>query len=207
MELQYLGANCFKITTKKAQIVVDDNLQQLDLKTVTKPTDISLKTFKEIPDHECRINVDMPGEYETAGVVIHGIAARSHMDEEGKHSATIYTVEAEGVRLAVLGHIFPELSEDQLEQIGMVDIALVPVGGQGYTLDGVGALKIIKAIEPKIVIPAHYADSAIKYEVPQTGFDDAVKDLGMEVAETLDKFKLKPAELTDATRLVVLKRQ
>lgn len=207
MELQYFGANCFKITTKKAQIVVDDNLQQLGQKSVTKPSDISLKTFHDIPDHECRISVDMPGEYETAGVVIHGVAARSHVDEEGKHSATLYTIEADGVRLAVLGHIFPDLNEDQLEQIGMVDIALVPVGGHGYTLDGVGALKIIKAIEPKIVFPAHYADKAIKYDVPQAELEDAVKGLGMEVTETLERFKYKPAELTDATRLIVLKRQ
>jgi hypothetical protein len=33
------------------------------------------------------------------------------------------------------GHIYPELSEDQLEQIGMVDILVVPVGNSGYTLD------------------------------------------------------------------------
>ncbi len=207
MELTYFGANCLRIATKKAQIVVDDNLGQLGLKPVTKNSDISLKTFAAVPDHESRIKVDMPGEYETAGVVIHGITARAHMDEEGKHSAVIYTVEADGVRLAVLGHIFPDLSEDQLEQIGMVDIAVVPVGNHGYTLDGVGALNIIKAIEPKIVIPTHYADKSIKYEVPQTEISEALRALGMEVSETLDKYKYKPAELSDSTKLIVLNIQ
>jgi L-ascorbate metabolism protein UlaG (beta-lactamase superfamily) len=69
VELSYFGANCIRITTKKAQVVVDDNLQKLGLKAVTKPTDISLKTFKEVPDHEARFKIDMPGEYETAGVL------------------------------------------------------------------------------------------------------------------------------------------
>lgn len=207
MELTYFGANCLRVVTKKAQIVVDDNLEQLGQKPVTKPGDISLKTFKDIADHESRFKIDMPGEYETAGVVIHGIAARAHMDEEGKHSAVIYTVEADGIRLAILGHIFPDLSEDQLEQIGMVDIAIVPVGGNGYTLDGVGALKIIKAIEPKIIIPSHYADKSLTYEVPQAELDDALKALGMEVFEKVDKYKYKPAELSDSTRLIVLNRQ
>jgi L-ascorbate metabolism protein UlaG (beta-lactamase superfamily) len=132
MELAYFGANCLRITTKKAQVVVDDNLQKLGLKTITKPTDISLKTFSDIPSHESRFSVDMPGEYETAGIIIHGIAARAHMDEEGKNAATIYTLEADGTRVAILGHIYPELSEDQLEQIGMVDIVAVPVGNSGY---------------------------------------------------------------------------
>jgi L-ascorbate metabolism protein UlaG (beta-lactamase superfamily) len=207
VELVYFGANCLRIITKKAQIVVDDNLQQLGLKSITKPSDISLKTFNDIPDHEARIKVDMPGEYETSGVVIHGVAARAHMDEEGQHSATVYTIEADNTRVAVLGHIYPELSEDQLEQIGMVDIVIAPVGGSGYTMDGVGALKIIKEIEPKVVIPTHYADKAVKYEVPQAELTNALKGLGMETAETLDKYKYKPTELTDSTRLIVLNRQ
>jgi L-ascorbate metabolism protein UlaG (beta-lactamase superfamily) len=206
VELSYYGANCLRITTKKAQIIVDDNLQKLGLKSVTKPTDISLKTFNDVPDHESRFKVDMPGEYETAGVVIHGVAARAHMDEEGKHTATIYTLEADGARVAILGHVYPDLSEDQLEQIGMVDIVVVPVGNSGYTLDGVGALKIIKQIEPKVVIPTHYGDKAIKYEMPQVELADALKNLGMEVNETLDKYKYKAAELSDATKLIVLNR-
>jgi L-ascorbate metabolism protein UlaG (beta-lactamase superfamily) len=207
VELTYFGGNCLRISTKKAQIVVDDNLKQLGLKPITKPTDISLKTFKDVPDHEARISVDMPGEYETAGIVVHGVAARAHMDEEGKHSATVYTIEADGTKIAVLGHIFPDLSEDQLEQIGMVDIAVVPVGGHGYTMDGIGALKIIKEIEPKVVIPTHYADNAAKYEVPQAELSDALKGLGMDASETLDKYKFKPAEVSDAIKLIVLNRQ
>jgi L-ascorbate metabolism protein UlaG (beta-lactamase superfamily) len=206
VELSYYGANCLRITTKKAQVVVDDNLQKLGLKTVTKPTDISLKTFKDIPEHESRFKIDMPGEYETAGVIIHGVTARAHMDEEGKHSATIYTLEADGTRVAVLGHIYPELSEDQLEQIGMVDIVIVPVGNSGYTLDAVGALRIIKQIEPKVVIATHYADKGIKYEMPQVELEDALKNLGMEVSDTLDKYKYKPSEQSDSTKLVILNR-
>src|SRR5205823_14803322 len=129
---------------------------------------------------ETAFKAEMPGEYEVAGVVIHGIAARSHMDEEGKQSAVIYTIEADDTKLAIIGHIYPELSEAQLEQIGLVDLAVVPVGGNGYTLDGVGALKVIKQIEPKVVIPTHYNDPAIHYEVPQAELSAAVKNLGME---------------------------
>jgi L-ascorbate metabolism protein UlaG (beta-lactamase superfamily) len=129
------------------------------------------------------------------------------MDEEGKHTAVIYTVEADDTKVAIIGHIYPELSESQLEQIGLVDVAIVPVGGNGYTLDGVGALKVIKQIEPKVVIPTHYSDKAIRYEVAQTELADAVKSLGMEVHETTAKYKIKPAELSDTSRLVILERQ
>jgi L-ascorbate metabolism protein UlaG (beta-lactamase superfamily) len=207
VELQYFGANCVRISTKKANIVVDDNLAKLGLKTITKPTDISLITNKEIPEHPAFFVADMPGEYEVSGVIIHGVAARAHMDEEGKKSAVIYTVTSGDLKLAVLGHIYPELSEDQLEQIGMVDAVIVPVGGNGYTLDGVGALKVVKQIEPRIIIPTHYADKAVRYEVPPQELADALKGLAMEPAETADKYKLNPASLTDTTSLIVLNRQ
>ncbi len=207
MELSFYGANCVRLTSKKAQIVVDDNLKQLGLKEVTKATDISLRTNRGFPTHEAAFSAEMPGEYEVSGVVIKGIAGRSHMDEEGQHSAVIYTIQADDTKVAILGHIYPELSEDQLEQIGLVDVAVVPVGGSGYTLDGAGALKVIKQIEPKVVIPTHYADKAIKYVVPQAGLDEAAKNLGMEAGEKTVKFKIKPSELSDTTRLIILERQ
>jgi L-ascorbate metabolism protein UlaG (beta-lactamase superfamily) len=208
VELQYYGANCLRLSAKKAQIVIDDNLAKLGLKSVTKPADISLRTNKMFPEHpDTAFSAEMPGEYEIAGVVIHGIAARAHMDEEGKKSAVIYTVQADDTKLAIIGHIYPELTEDQLEAIGMVDVAVVPVGGNGYTLDGAGALKVIKQIEPKVVIPTHFNDRAIRYEVPQAELADAIKNLGMEIAETVGKYKIKPAELSDTAKLVVLERQ
>jgi L-ascorbate metabolism protein UlaG (beta-lactamase superfamily) len=205
--MTYYGANCVRLAAKKAQIVVDDNLKALGLKDVTKPTDISLRTSPVLPEHQAAFRAEMPGEYEVSGIVIRGIAARGHMDEEGKHTSTIYTIQADDTKVVVLGHIFPELSEDQLEAIGIVDAAVVPVGGMGYTLDGAGALNVIKQIEPKVVIPTHFADKAIRYEVPQAPLDDAVKNLGMEVAETTAKYKIKPSELSDTTRLIVLERQ
>jgi L-ascorbate metabolism protein UlaG (beta-lactamase superfamily) len=197
MELTYHGANCVKIVTKKAAIVVDDNLATIGLKQLTKPADIK----------EVKFSAEMPGEYEISGFIIHGVSTRAHMDEEGKQTAVIYTVEADDIRVAILGHIYPQLSEEQLEQIGMVDIVIVPVGGNGYTLDGVGALKVIKQLEPKIVIPTHYADKNLKYEVPQQELSEALKGMAMEPSEKLDKFKVKPLEITDTTRLIVLERQ
>ena len=147
MELTYHGANCLRISTKKAQVVIDDNLDKLGLASITKPGDISLHTFSGISAKQSHFMADMPGEYEISGVVIHGVSARSHRDEEGSHSAVIYTIASDDLKVAVLGHIYPQLSEDQLEQIGHVDIAVVPVGNSGYTLDGAGALKLIKQID------------------------------------------------------------
>ena len=107
----------------------------------------------------------------------------------------------------MLGHIYPDLNETQLEELGRVDVLIIPVGGNGYTLDSLGALKLIKKIEPKIVIPTQYADKALKYEVPAQNLEDALKGLTMEPKETVPKLKIKPGDFDDTTSLVVLERQ
>ena len=128
------------------------------------------------------------------------------MDEAGKRSAVMYKLTWGDTRILVTGHIFPKLTEAELERIGIIDIMLVPIGGNGYTLDATGAMQIIKQVEPKLVVPTHYADKALSYEVPQTQLVDALHTLGMEPKETTTKFQFKPAEVTDTTQLIVLEK-
>ncbi len=211
MELQFFGANCVRISTKKANVVVDDNLVSLGLKSVCRPGDIALFTHESQEDanqlKDPKLVIQTPGEYEVSAVSIRAVSVRSHMDEEGAESAVMYKIINNGINVAVVGHIHPDLTEGQLEALGMVDVLFVPVGGNGYTLDAIGALKIIKKIEPKIIIPTHYDDKAIKYEVPQANLDDVLKNMTFEIKETLAKLKLKTSDLPELTEFIVLERQ
>lgn len=204
MELQFYGANCIKISNKKVSVVIDDNLASLGGKSVASTKDIVLSTGLVDLPKETHFTANSPGDYEVSDISIQGIPARSHMDEEKKHSATMYRIIFEGVRIGVTGHVHPDLSDSQLEDLGTIDILFIPVGGNGYTLDGLGAQKIIKEVEPKIVIPTHYDAKGLNFEVPQTPLNDAVKSLGMEISETLDSLKLKNTEFGEGTKLVIL---
>lgn len=206
MDLQFYGANCVSITHKGTRIVVDDNLGDLGAKSILRPDDVALYTMAHGEPKACRIALDQPGEYEVSDISIMGIAARAHMDEEGKLSATMYKLVAGEFSVLVTGHVHPDLPEKIWEQIGLVDVMLVPVGGSGYTLDPLGALKLIKEIEPKLVIPTHYDDKTLKFPVPQLDLAAALKELAMEPKETVAKLKLKPADLTDITQLVLLEK-
>ncbi len=206
MEAQFYGANCIVLSTKQARVVVDDMLADMGAKSVTKPGDIALFTGAH-PQAVAgvKLSIDQPGEYEVSGVSIYGIAARSHLEEAGKKSATMYKIIADDISILIVGHIYPELSDDQLEAIGMVDIMFVPVGGNGYTLDAVGALSVIKKVEPKIVIPTHYDSKGLEFQVPPQTLETALKGLAMEPLETTSKFKPKAEVLADtSTRLIVL---
>lgn len=207
MDLQFYGANCLSVSHKGTRLVIDDNLDQLGAKTITRPDDVALCTMHPKSPLSARLTLDSPGEYEVADVSIIGIAARAHTeaDEKIRHATMFKLIVGENSVLFT-GHIYPELDEAQLEAVGMVDVLVVPVGGNGYTVDPVGALKLIKAIEPKLVVPTHYADKSLKFPVPQQDLAAALKELGMEPKETVSKLKLKPAELTDVAQLVVIEK-
>jgi hypothetical protein len=206
MDLQFHGANCISFTHKGSRIVIDDNLAELGAKSVTKADDVALFTGAHgDAGGPARLTLDSPGEYEVSDVSVAGIAARAHIDEGGLN-ATMFKLATGDVSVLVTGHIYPDLTPEELEAIGIIDLLIVPVGGNGYTLDPVGALKLIKEIEPKLVVPTHYADPALKYPVPQKSLADALKELAMEPKETVSKLKLKPGELSDLTQLNLLEK-
>lgn len=208
MDIQFFGANCVGMTYKGTRVVIDDTLAELGGKGVLKAGDIGLFTGARPADvlAELKLLVDQPGEYEVADISIIGVAAQAHMDEAGKRTATMYKVTAGDLNLLVTGHVYPDVNEAQLEAIGPVDVMFVPVGGNGYTMDAVGALKLIKEFEPRLIIPIHYADKALKYPVPQQELDQAIKELGMEPKERTAKLKVKPADLSDVGQLVILEK-
>lgn len=206
MDIQFYGANCVAITTKQVRLVIDDNLEALGAKSIVRDGDVCLFTTAHEPVAKAKMTIDLPGEYEISGISIHGMQARAHMDSENERNAVMYKITAGDVRLLVTGHIYPKLSEAKLEDIGLVDIMVVPVGGNGYTLDPTGALQVIKQVEPKIVVPTHFDDPALTYEVPQHPLADALKNIGIEPKETVKKLQFKPADATDTTQLIVLEK-
>lgn len=206
MDIQFYGANCIVISTKQIRLVIDDNLESLGAKSVTREGDVCIFTTAHDPVTKAKMTIDLPGEYEISGVSIHGIQARAHIDVETERNAIMYKIVAGDTRVLVTGHIHPNLSEAKLEDIGLVDVMLMPVGGNGYTLDPTGALQVIKQVEPKLAVPTHFADPALQYEVPQLPFEEAIKTLGMEPKETVKKLQFKPAEVTDTTQLVIIEK-
>jgi hypothetical protein len=205
MDIKYYGANCVKITDKNIVLTIDDNLDKLGLKNVSKEDDICVFTDPNTLDYKGRFIINGPGEYEISGVSINGIPVKDQLNQQ-EGGSVVYRLESNNMIIAVLGHISPDLNDDQLELLGVIDLLLLPVGGNGFTIDPHGAAQLIKKIEPKIVIPTHFEDKAVKYEVPQAALSAFLKELGVDEAETKDSFRLKESELTDKTRIIVLNR-
>ena len=205
-DIEYKGGNGVVITTKKTQVVVDPRLSLIGLKDLPTKDAVELATEERfaVNGPDAKLRVEGPGEYEVGEVSIRGVRAVRHLDTEADEPiSTIYRVEIGDVRIAVIGNIFPKLHEDQLEEIGIVDILVLPVGGNGYTLDATSAVTVARQIEPKVIIPVHFADAAIKYEVPQDDVDQFVKELAAPVEEAGSKYKVKSAASVSPVLTVV----
>jgi L-ascorbate metabolism protein UlaG (beta-lactamase superfamily) len=208
-EVEYKGANTVVISTKKGTIVTDPKLSLVGLKDANVKDAIELATEARFALNvdTARLVIEGPGEYGIADFDIHGIAAQRHLDSESDPKAsTVYRIEAGDIRIALIGNIYEKLSETQLEELGLIDVLIIPVGGNGYTLDATGAATLTRLIDPKIVVPIHYADSAIKYEVPQGDFETFAKELGGTIEEA-PKLKIKTgAALPEALTIYKLAR-
>lgn len=220
MKISWAGQACFHISTAPAKDVqadiVIDPYGDIGFKLPSLSADIVLvshshddhnnvKAVKPAGEGEPFV-VQGPGEYEIKGVFVRGIDSW-HDDAQGKERGknTIYTIEAEDMRLCHLGDLGQkELTSNQLDAIGTVDILMIPAGGV-YTIEPAEAVKIISQVEPKIVIPMHYA--LPKLSIKLEGVEKFLKAMGKNAVEPIDKLNIKASALPKEkqTEVVILK--
>ena len=202
MTISLFGQSCFRIEAKEVSILIDPFSQEIGLRPPRIKDNIVLVSHQHYDHNNTKelgpdsFLIDTPGEYERSGVYIRGIPS-FHDKSEGRERGlnTIYIIKTEEMLVCHLGDLGQDkLTDKQVEEIGDIDILMVPVGGK-YTLDAKGAVEAISQIEPKIIIPMHYKLKDVKIDLD--GPEKFVKELGL-TPEKVDKFKtakkLLPAE-------------
>jgi L-ascorbate metabolism protein UlaG (beta-lactamase superfamily) len=207
MNITWYGQSCFRVALqgqKKAKqwtsLVIDPFDESTGLKLPKLEAEIFLITHEHKDHNNQKIAtketflINSPGEYELRDIFIQGISS-FHDKEKGKERGlnTIYTVETEEVKLCHLGDFGQEeLTDEQLRDIGEVDVLMIPVGGV-YTIDAKEATKVISQIEPRIVIPMHYKIPGLKVKLDELGaFLKAIGDKG---AKAEDKISIQKKNL------------
>ena len=205
MDITYLGAGSVKLAGRNITVVCDPQPgTKAKAEVVTWSSDVREGEGTVFTKLGEAMLIDGPGEYEVKGAMITGVPARLHMDESGSRG-TVYSVEIDGVNVVVTGNIAGKLDENQVENLGQVDVLVVPVGGGGLTLDAEGAAAVVTQLEPGYVVPVHYDDGVTKYSVPQAGVEGFLKEMGAS-PEPQAKLKINTKEAPAETQVVVLTR-
>ncbi|MBI4262245.1 MBL fold metallo-hydrolase [Candidatus Uhrbacteria bacterium] len=213
MNIFWHGKSCFSIAIKGAtgaeevRIVIDPYHPESALKLPRSLVADVLLSSHDHPSHNYREGVagdpfviTGPGEYEAGGVFVYGIPTWHDKADGATHGAnTMYRIECEGMSLAHLGDLGHVLTDTHLEALKDIDVLFVPVGG-GSTIDAVTAADVVNAIEPRVVIPMHYA---ITGRAPGD-VQKFLKAMGANTPEPVEKLKLSKKDLpTDQVQVVV----
>ncbi|OHA02172.1 MAG: hypothetical protein A3H71_00685 [Candidatus Sungbacteria bacterium RIFCSPLOWO2_02_FULL_48_13b] len=212
MVITWYGQSCFKIQSGDLVLTIDPYGKEIGLTPPRFKTDMVLMTHEHM-DHNNVSSIPGepfvvrgPGDYEIKEVAITGIPTfhdKSQGKERGRN--TVYVIEMEEMRLVHLGDFGEsEIRPETLEAIGEVDILFIPVGGT-YTIDAETAAEVVAAIEPKIVIPMHYAIPGLKVKLD--GASDFLKEMGVKTQSAEERLTIKKKDLSESesTRVVVLK--
>jgi L-ascorbate metabolism protein UlaG (beta-lactamase superfamily) len=208
VDITWLGHSCFRIKGSHVIIINDPFPPELGY-TLGKQTANIITVSHQHPSHsyvkgiggEPRI-IKGPGEYEISGVLIIGIAT-FHDTQRGqvRGKNTVYVMEIDGVSVCHLGDLGHVLSSEQVEEIGNVDVLLLPVGG-GSTINAAVSAEVIRQLEPKAVIPMHYKTPAIKRELDSVNV--FLKEMGMGQIEPRPKLTLSKSNLPLSTQVFLL---
>ena len=211
MDITHLGHASFKLKGKVTAVVTDPYDPSIGLKFPKVEADI-VTTSHDHRDHNATSQVGGdpfvvagPGEYEIKGVRIVGVPS-FHDEKKGAERGknTIYNIKIDNLSVCHLGDLGQsELGSEQLDSIGQVDILLIPVGGV-YTIDASVAAKIAASLEPKIVIPMHYADTGNNLQLEPV--EKFLKEMGAEKTEPLAKLSITGDKLPEELTVTLLEK-
>jgi len=216
MQIIWKGQSCFQIITSQGKnnqvnIVIDPFDESIGLRLPKLEADILLVSHSRYDHNNVKavsgnpILVEGPGEYEIKEVFIQGIPA-FHDSSFGKEkgSNTIYTIETEDMKLCHLGDLGQkELTSEQVEKIGEIDILMIPIGGV-YTISAKETVRIMSQIEPNIIIPMHYQIPKLKLKLE--GLDKFLKTMGIKSIIPLPKLSIKKKDISsEEAKIIILK--
>lgn len=211
MEITWLGHSAFRLRGKEATVLTDPYGSEIGYALGKVSADIVTVSH----DHYDHNNVGAvtgslkvisgPGEYEIRGVRITGI--RTYHDSEGglrRGKNTVYVIELDDLVVAHLGDLGHVPTPEQVQQMGNVDVLLIPVGGT-FTINAAQAAEVVNLVEPKIVIPMHYKTPSLKLDVDSA--DRFLREMGVKQVEPQPKLVVNKGALPAETTVVLLVNQ
>jgi L-ascorbate metabolism protein UlaG (beta-lactamase superfamily) len=210
MEIIWYGHACFRLKERNITVITDPYDKTLGLPLPRPRADI-VTISHPVPHHNHLAGVkgdfkvvECPGEYEIGGVFITGIhliSPKKKGDSTNGVQNNIFVFYMDDLAICHLGDLSHVPSQSQVEDMGSIDVLLIPVGGQN-ALTASQAAEVISLIEPQIVVPMHYNLPGLTVKLDPV--DKFLKEMGITKAETMEALKLTKSNLPEETQIVLL---
>ena len=212
MEIIWYGLSCFRLAERGLASIVTDpyDHRATGYEALKLKADI-VTISHDAPGHNFEAGVKGkthvltgPGEYEIGGVFITGVQTNGMKRTSDEPRNTLYVFDYDGLTVAHLGDLRRVPTQTEVEALGNVQVALVPVGGGGG-LSATKAVEVVSLLEPGIVIPMHYniPGSTLKLGL----VSKFLKEMGVSSVESLPSLKITAGSIPDETRVVLLNHE
>lgn len=216
MEITWYGHSCFRLTERNFATVVTDPYDSKAIGYEPLKLKAEIVTVSHAAPGHNHVDavkgishaIDGAGEFEIGSVFITGVQTDSSGSSKKKAGNgfrnTLYVFDYDGITVAHLGDLQQVPTQAEIEALGTVNVALVPVGGGGG-LNAAKAAEVVSLIEPNIVIPMHYATPDVK--VPLDNLNKFLKEMGLGKIDAQPSLKVTRTGLPSETHVVVLEYQ
>jgi L-ascorbate metabolism protein UlaG (beta-lactamase superfamily) len=213
MEIIWYGHSCFRLSERNMATVITDpyDHRQVGLEPLKLKADIVTISYDSPEYNDISVVkgephlITGPGEFEIGSVFITGVQTNGQTRHNEELRNTLYVFDYNGLTVAHLGNINRVPTQTEVEELGPVHVALVPIGG-GSCLNASKAAEVVSLLEPAIAIPMQYAlpDMTLKLD-PLSKF---LKEMGLNEVDTQPSLKITSTNtLPEETRVIVLKYQ
>ncbi len=209
MEITWYGHSCFRFVERGMATVVTDPFDSkiAGYNPLKLKADIATISCNDLAHNNVSVIkpepfvISGPGEYERGGVFITGIQTSPFTTDKKTMRNTLYVYDYGNMTIMHLGQANDIPKQSSVEELGQINIALVPVG-EGGALNASKAAELISMFEPNIVIPMHYETPHSK--LPLEPLSKFLKEMGITQLETMESYKATATSFTEETRVIAL---
>jgi len=208
MDMTWLGHACFRMRGREGVVLTDPPdpksghaIPRTEAGLVTMSHEhaghASLRSVAGEP-----VVLRGPGEYEVHDMLVTGIGS-FHDDEKGAERGrnTVFAIRLDDLVICHLGDLGHALPAVDLEKLGDVDIALVPISGPEVNLSAARAAEIVHQLEPKVVVPMSFDPDDKKKDTP---YARLLHELGVKELEFVSKLSVTRSSLPENLQVVAL---
>jgi L-ascorbate metabolism protein UlaG (beta-lactamase superfamily) len=218
VDLSWLGHACFRLRGRDVTILTDP-YEGTDWGYPPLALSANVVTISNDHPHHAGLSgiegrprvLRGPGEYEIGGALVWGVRTKRRKDRDtgvanGSIRNTAFVIQLEELTVAHLGDLAEApLSAEELARVKDADVLLVPVGGN-CTINATQAAAVVAQVEPKLIVPMHYATEETRGHLVLDEIDRFCKELGATEATPRARLSITPASLPSEPTVVLLDR-
>jgi len=214
LDLTWLGHACFRLRGREVTILTDP-YEGADWGYPPVATTANVVTISNDHPHHAGVSgiegrprvLRGPGEYEIGGALIWGVrTVQRKSDGQRMPKNTAFVIQLEELTVCHLGDLSDApLSPEELSRIKDADVLLVPVGGN-CTINATQAAAVVAQVEPKLIVPMHYATEETRGFLALDEIERFCKELGATETTPRARLSVTPSSLPSEPTVVLLEK-